>query len=313
MLDTRQLQVFLAAAETLNFSRAAERLHMTQPSITQNIQILEAHFGAPLFVRSGRKLELTETGQTLLPLARHLVSVTLRTEEIMSALNAQVHGHLAIACSTTPGKYVLPVLLADFMRLNPKVQAACQVVSRKSALELLEQGQVHFAFSSSAEEFDHNIEFRRFISDSIRLIVPLDHPWAERGQIEIEDLKFARFVMREDTAGTYREVRKELARNGFNIADLQTILTLGNSEAIAIAVQQGVGVGFVSSMVVQNMVVGKVAEVKIRGFTPHQDIYFCRHRLHPVGNTQVAFWEYIMAISPAILAENGHYVPAERV
>jgi DNA-binding transcriptional LysR family regulator len=207
MLDPHQMHVFLVAAETLNFSRAAERLFMSQPSVTQHIQILETHFGAPLFIRAGRRLALTETGQALLPLARQMVSLSLKTQEVMESLRNDVFGHLLIGCSTTPGKYILPVLLADFMRQYPRVQASCLVHSRTVALEMLEKGQVHFALSSSIEEFDQNIEFRKFISDPVMLIAPLNHSWARRGIIEPEELKRERFIFREETAGTYRVAR----------------------------------------------------------------------------------------------------------
>jgi DNA-binding transcriptional LysR family regulator len=292
MLDPHQMRVFLVAAEMLNFSRAAERLHMSQPSVTQHIHALETHFGSPLFIRTGKRLILTETGHALLPLARQLVSLSLRTQEVMESLRNEVYGHLMIGCSTTPGKYILPVLLADFMRQYPMVQATCHVHPRAVALELLEQGQVHFALSSSTEEFDNNIEFRKFMSDPVELIAPLNHPWAHRGTIDPEDLRSARFISREETAGTFRVARAGLAQVEINIADLQTALVMGNSEAIAIAVQQGVGVGFVSRMVASHMVEGKVAKIKVRGLDLCQNIYLCHHRLHPFNSAQAAFWEF---------------------
>jgi DNA-binding transcriptional LysR family regulator len=292
MLDPHQLRVFLVAAETLNFSRAAERLHMSQPSVTQHIQLLESHFDVPLFIRSGRKLSLSETGFALVPLARKLVSLSIETDEKMDALRTQIHGNIIIACSTTPGKYILPVLLADFMHKYPQVQARCEIHSRDKALDLLEQGKVHLALSNSLTEFNQDIEFFKFISDPVVLIAPLSHPWASRGEIDPCDLFSTRFVLREETSGTFRAVQVGLAGLGINVSDLKTILTLGNSEAIAISVQQDVGVGFVSQMVVNHIVDGKVAQIKVKGLEISQDVYLCRHRLHPFGSLQNAFWEF---------------------
>ncbi len=292
MLDPHQLRVFLTTAETLNFTRAAKQLHMSQPSVTQHIRLLEAQLNAPLFVRSGRKVQLTETGIALIPLARQIVSLSLRTEEVMSSLQTEIHGQLIIACTTTPGKYILPILLAEFIRQYPLVRAVCDVVSRMQAFEMLQQGSVHFAFSNSVEEFDQNIEFRKFLSDPVVLIVPLQHPWARRGEVEPAELLAGRYIFREPGAGTYRAARAGLAQLGININDLQTVLTLGNSEAIAIAVQQGIGIGFVSQMVVSQMVAGRVAQVSVRGLSIHQDVYLCRHRFNPFGPMQSAFWEF---------------------
>ena len=121
MLDVHQLNVFLAAAEALNFTQAAQRLHMTQPSVSQHIQALERHFDLPLFIRSGRSLELTDAGLALAPLARDAVSLSIRIDETMESLKGDIYGHLIVGCTTTPGKYILPQVLAQFHRKFPQV------------------------------------------------------------------------------------------------------------------------------------------------------------------------------------------------
>lgn len=292
MLDTHQLQVFLAAAETLNFSRAAERLHLSQPSVTQHIQLLEAHFGMPLFLRAGRRVSLTEAGARLVPLARELVLASIRTDEIMDSLKGEVHGELRIGCSTTPGKYVLPPLLAEFMRHYPRVEAEVNVTSRDRALRMLRDGRVHLALSS-VFEYSSEIEFHRFITEPIVLITPLDHPWAQRSEIEPDELMDMRFILREETSGTYTVLRDGLAKIGINITTLNRVLTLGNSEAIAFAVQEGIGVGFVSRLVARRIVRNSVAQVHVKSLDLSQDVYIGRHLGHPATSAQAAFWQFV--------------------
>jgi DNA-binding transcriptional LysR family regulator len=294
LLDPHQLAIFLAAAEALNFSRAAERLGMSQPSVTQHIHALEQHFDTPLFIRTGNRITLSEAGQALVPLARQMVAVSQRTGEVMEALKGEVQGQLNIGCSTTPGKYILPVLLADFMRRYPRVQATCNVSQRTQALQMLEDGRVHLAFSSSLDEFSGNIEFRKFISDPVVLIVPLGHRWTGVESIPAQELRGERFIFREEEAGTFRVVRSGLARVGVNVSDLHPVLTLGNSEAIAIAVQQGMGVGFVSKIVYKRIVEDQVGVVKIDGVKLTQDIFIGRHRYNPSPRVQTAFWDYVL-------------------
>jgi len=305
MLNPYQLQVFLVAAETLNFSRAAEKLNLSQPSITQHIRQLEHHLGVELFVRRGRRLALTEAGMALIPLARQVLLIHSRTEELMSALRGQVIGSLSIGCSTTPGKYLLPLILARFMRLYPRVQATVHVVPRAYALEMLRKGEVDFAFSSSFDELDRNIEFRPFLREPVWLIAPLNHPWAQQGTVSPEDLSQECFIMREESAGTYRVVRQALAQRGMNVQDLRTILTLGSSEAIVIAVQNGLGVGFATQTAVQQVGKGKVAVVQVREMPLYEDIFFCRHRLRPLGSAQEAFWNFLPSINPQSFLEEG--------
>ena len=294
MLDAHQLHVFLAAAETLNFSLAAKRLHMTQPSVSQHVQTLEQHFNTPLFLRSGRHVELTDAGQALLPLARDMVSLSVRIDETMRSLKGDVCGHLMVGCSTTPGKYIVPHLLAEFLREHPHVQASCYVMSRQNALQLLSKGDVHLALAS-ARDFSRDFEFRKFLTDDITLIAPLNHSWASRGEIDSEELLDANFILREEGSGTYNSVRDGLLGVGISMDQLRTVLTLGNSEAIALAVQEGIGVGFVSEMVVTRLVKDRVAMVQVRGLELSQDIYIGRHVHRPATAAQNAFWNFVTA------------------
>jgi DNA-binding transcriptional LysR family regulator len=291
MLDAHQLHVFLVAAEHLNFTAAARQLHMTQPSVSQHIQTLEQRFDAPLFLRSGRQLSLTAAGEALVPLARQMVDLSLNVDELMSSLHGEVHGHLQVGCSTTAGKYVLPFLLASFLRRFPKVQATCQVTARRQAVQDLCDGRVHLALASPSD-FPREVEFRRFLSDPVLLIAPVDHPWADAGTVDVDDLKREKFILREQGSGTRAAVDQGLMEVGLSVAELDSILTLGNSEAIALAVQEGVGVGFVSQCVVARLVNEGVKVVSIEGVRMRQDVYIGRHSRQPATVAQAAFWEF---------------------
>ncbi|MBN1450620.1 MAG: LysR family transcriptional regulator [Anaerolineales bacterium] len=294
MLDIHRLRVFLIAAETLNFSSAAKRLHMTQPSVSQHIQALEQQFGTDLFVRSGRRLCLTEAGAVLVPLADKMVSMAMHAQEVMINLKGEVHGHLHVGCSTTPGKYILPKLLSKFIHMYPQVQATCQVHSRQEALKQLSQGKVHLALAST-HEFDKECEFFKLFEDKIVMIAPLDHPWAKNGTVQLEDLLDARVIFRETDSGTYGVVKQGLELAGMRIEDIQPALTLSNAEAIAMAVQEGLGIGFVSEVVVSRLVSDKVAIIHVDGLSEylHQDVYIGRNMLQPSTIAQTAFWDLV--------------------
>jgi DNA-binding transcriptional LysR family regulator len=292
MLDAHQLNVFLIAARTLNFTAAARQLHMTQPSVSQHIQALEQHFDAQLFVRSGRHLRLTDAGEVLLPMAQEMVSISQNIDNKMESLKGDVYGRLTVGCSTTVGKYVLPLLLANFMQQYPKVEACCFVTSRKVAMQMLCDGEVNVALAS-AQELNNNLEFTRFITDRVSLIVPLNHPWARRECVEMEELLDVNFIWREEGSGTRYVAEEKLRQHGIGIGQLKTILTLGNSEAIALAVQEGIGVGFVSQIIISRLVEGKVATVKVRGLEIEQEIFIGRDVNHLGTTAQTAFWEFV--------------------
>jgi DNA-binding transcriptional LysR family regulator len=119
MIDSMKLQAFLHAADTLNFSEAARQLHLTQPTISHHIKSLEKEMGVDLFLRSGSGLKLTEAGRLLLPRARKLLRQTIEMQQIMDSLQQKIVGDLRIACSTTAGKYILPLVSARFGERQP--------------------------------------------------------------------------------------------------------------------------------------------------------------------------------------------------
>lgn len=294
MTDIHRLQVFLTAAETINFTETARRLHMTQPSVSQHIQALEQHFDVALFDRAGRYLQLTEAGERLAPLVREMVRQWVRIEETMETMKGEVAGHLLVGCSTTPGKYVLPQLLAQFHERYPRVRVSCHVSSQEHSLQMLCDGDVHCALASAPHISYGEIEFHPLITDPISLIVPTDHPWAGRGAIEPEELCEAQFIVREEGSGTRNAVREALAEAGILESDLDTLITLGNSEAIALAVQEGLGAGFVSNIVVSRLVDRRVCVVPIRGISISRDIYFCHHIRRPATLAQSAFRAFVL-------------------
>jgi len=301
MLDAHQLNVFLMAAETLNFTKAAQQLHMSQPSVSQHIKSLETYLDVPLFLRSGRSIKLTDSGVALVPLAREFVNQSIQIEEEMVSLSGKIHGHLKIGCCTTPGKYVFPIMLSEFHHEYPNVTLECQVAPQAKALESLSLGELHFTLASLVDKPDLNIKFYKFMCDPVVLITPLDHSWAKRDEINVEELVEADFILREKSSGTYDAVRESLAQLGFHIEQLRILLTLGNSEAIALAVKEGLGVGFVSMSTVVNICPDKVAVVKVAGLDICRDIYLARNMLTRVTRAQKAFWNFMRSLEIPIV------------
>lgn len=296
MLDAHQLNVFLVAADTLNFTKAAQKLGMSQPSVSQHIQTLERILNTPLFNRSTRNLQLTDAGVALVPLARDMVKQSIRIEETMASLQGEVFGHLMVGCSTTPGKYVLPPLLTRFHDEHAKVRITCQVSPQNQAIEMLVDGYVNFALTSQVEDSSSNVEFRKFLRDTIILIAPSDHPWAKQPEIEPSELLGQDFLMREPDSGTYISVNNALYDLGISVKSLSILMTLGNSEAIALSVQEGLGVGFVSEIVANNLGHGQLSRIKVKGLEIYRDIYIGRNTSQPATVAQNTFWEFIKGL-----------------
>ncbi len=252
-LNTNQLNVFLTAAEALNFTKAAQRLQVTQPSVSQQIQALEEHFGQTLFLRIGKTVELTDAGLVLVPLARELIFLTTHMEETMASYKGDMHGHLTIACSTSTGRYLLPKLLAKFHSHYPQVKATCQITTQDRALQLVTEGKAHLALACNPD-LQPEIEFLKVTNEKIILIAHPDHPWASQREIGIEQLSEAEFILPEEGSEIHSALREALAHIGCSIYLLNTIVSLGCLEAIALSVEEGLGVGFVPELVMARLV-----------------------------------------------------------
>jgi DNA-binding transcriptional LysR family regulator len=296
MLNIHQLDVFITAAETLNFTATAKRSHLTQSSVSQIIKTLENQLGMELFKRRGRTLQITDAGNMLLPMAREIVEGSIRAAERMELLKKEIHGHIIVGCNTAPGKYVLPVLLSKFNEVYPLVRFTCTVLPQDQTLTKLAEGDIHFAFTNIGDMDQGTTEIQLYLQEPLVLIVPNGHAWTKIDQIEPKHLCEERFIMREPGSGTYRSVQRGLAELGIDIAKLNIFMEMGTSEAIALAVQQGLGVGFISNMIVQKICRENVNIVKIRDLEILQNIYFGRQTVHPATSAEVTFWNFIRGL-----------------
>lgn len=293
LLNLNDLVIFLVACETRNFSQAGRQLHLSQPAISQTIINLEKHFGTKLFLRQGRSVHLTEIGQALRPVAIELVSSARRLEESISSLQGEVVGEFDIGCSTASGKYLLPSLIARFRRMHPMVRANVLVTSRKSVIEKLVSGEIALGVSSRLVEH-RDLEYKDFFSDEVILIAPADHRWANFRQIYPDDLLDEPIILREENAGTREVLQKGLLKQDISFDMLNVAMVLGNAEAIEMAVEEGIGVAFISRLAAaRGLELGRAIEVKVEGMNLYRKIYLARNQRFPDTRALVEFWDFV--------------------
>jgi DNA-binding transcriptional LysR family regulator len=292
MVELSTLRVFLAAAEEKNFSSAAKRLHMSQSAVSQNVQSMEKAYGVELFIRHGRSVELSEAGQSILPMAREVLRAARMLEDGFQEIHHQVGGELLIGCSTSAGKYLLPVLLSDFQREYPAVHPRVRVVGRDGVYERLLNRSIPIGVSSKI--FEHrDLECLPLFDDRIYLIVPADHPWASYGKATPDDLLDQPIIMREESSGTCETLMQDLKNFGITPDMLNVAMELGNPEAIEMAVERGVGIAFVSEMVAaRGLAFGRIKKVELQGLDLRRTVYIVRNLHHPFTRAQSLFWEF---------------------
>lgn len=294
MIDLVKLNSFLHAAENMSFSEAAKHLHITQPTISHHIKALERDLGVKLFNRSGSNLKLTEAGRLLMPRARKLIRQSIEIEEVMASLQREIVGHLRIACSTTAGKYILPLLAARFCQRYPGIRVSILTCTPEYVVPRLLEEEVNLGVVSSYEVCGNGLECQPFFTDFATLIVSADHPWASRQYIEPEELLDDLLIIREPTSGTRRVMLTELAKHDITLDDLNIYLEMGNAEAIVRTVAAGFGVSVVSTLATAcPLERGRVVEVSVAGFELRRTIYMIRRNLDGPNRAQEAFWGFV--------------------
>jgi DNA-binding transcriptional LysR family regulator len=298
MLNPYELQVFLAAAEAENFSAAARKLHLTQPAVSQQIQVLEKRLQLELFQRDGKRISLTEAGQALVPMARELVNLSARIEETMAARRGMVTGHLTIGCTSTPGKYTLPWLVGSFCEQYPHVQISVEVVRRADLVHKLERQDIDYGIMSGQVKHP-DLVYQEFMQDDLVLIVPAQHPFAHTEVISPDMLRGQTIILREEAAGTRVTMLEELERAGLGLDDLRVApIELGSAEGVIAAVEAGWGISWVSMVAAQRTFeMGKIRAIEVEGLSLRRMIYLVSHRQHASTIAQLKFHEFIY--SPA--------------
>jgi DNA-binding transcriptional LysR family regulator len=301
-MNIPELRVFITAAEELNFSRAAARLHLSQSAVSQNIQSIEKSYGVELFVRHGRSVQLSEVGQVILPMAREVLNTVRLLEDSLINVKGEVAGELTIGCSTTSGKYILPNLLAAFRREYSLVRSRVTISSRSGVIErLLDQTLALGVMSRQVEHRD--LEYMPLLEDRVILIVPIDHPWAQYGRAMPADLLDQPFIRREESSGTAEVVSNALKQQGVMPDTLNVVMELGNAEAIEMAVEEGIGIAFVSELVAaRGLALGRIKQVEINGLDITQRIYLYRHVGSVFTRAEARFWEFVQENRAQILS-----------
>ena len=302
MAQISELKVFVIAAEELSFSRAAERLHLSQSAVSQNVQSLEREYGVELFERRGRSLRLTMGGQALLPMAQEAIGTLQRMGEAMNGLEGKVAGDLIIGCSTTSGKYLLPSLVASFRRDYPLVRVSIKILSRDEVITRLIDERLGLGVTSLRIEH-RDLEYVPFFEDRVILIVPAQHPWAAFGRALPADLVDEPMIMREERAGTTQVVLEGLAQHNITLDMLNPIMEIGNAEAIEMAVEEGIGIAFVSELAAaRGLALGRIKAVPVEGLDLRRTIYLAHNVRHPLTRAQERFWTFV-AVRHTELAE----------
>lgn len=246
-MNVRGLEVFLSVAKHLNYTRAGEEVHLSQPSVSVRIRQLENELGVKLFEQLGKKVALTEAGLVLIPHARRVVAAIEDTQHAIDELQGLERGTLKIGASTTPGMYLVPQVIARFKDCYPKVEIHLGIKDTRQVEEGVIRNEFDFGFVGGHLAGDE-VDVFPWVTDRLVLVVAPKHPLARKKSIDTHDLRREKFILRESGSATRATIVTHL-----RAVDLQVepVIEMENPESVKRAVQSGLGIAFISRFAVE--------------------------------------------------------------
>lgn len=259
------MRVFITVADKKNFSKAAKALNLTQPAVSFQIQTLEQYYQTMLFDRVNRHVKLTSAGELLLDYAIHMNNLQAELEKNMQQLTGHVKGELLVGASTTIGEYILPYVVGSFKKEYPDVNVTIQVMNTELIENMVDNKNFDIGIIEGPVK-DSKLSAKEFLDDELMLTVPIDHPWAEKHRITLDELPDYPFIIREAGSGSRLVFEQALIDADFDVENLNVVMELGNTTSIKSAILSGLGVSVISKWAIKDLVKqGKVAPVAIEG------------------------------------------------
>ncbi|WP_321951104.1 LysR substrate-binding domain-containing protein [Paraburkholderia bannensis] len=300
------LAAFYETVRQGSITAAARRLDVSQPTVTSRIQQLEKHYGVELFFRRGSRLDLTQTGATIMPLidrmmqTEHDIDFALRNERELFAGSFRL--------GATGPYYILPTIAA-FRRRYPQVQLGIEIDNSQGVLEALMEFRVDVAVSSNAVD-DPNLVCHRIADDKLVLVVAPGHRLAGKGPVELGVLKTETLLLREPGSRTRDATETALARDAIEPASL---IEIGGREAICEAIRHGLGCALMPSGEVPRGASLVAVPIAPDGPVVHEYLYHLRSR----ANTRmiVAFMATLNETLNETLKPplNGKHAPTQKM
>ncbi len=258
-MELAQLEAFLQVAHHKSFSRAAEALFLTQPSVTARIQSLERELGERLFERTGRSVTLTDAGTAFIPHAqRALTAVQEGTDAIEAVRHGDV-GSIRIGASSTIATYVLPALLKRFREARPRVHIHINTGTTEEIIEKLLAGEIHVAVTRLTQHPE--VESVHIYNDDLALVVSPKHPFAARGKVSIAEAGREPFLFFERGSSYHGLIYSTFLRGG---VVPEAVMELDSMEATKHMVEAGLGVAILPVVTIDREATqGELARVEI--------------------------------------------------
>ncbi len=297
MLEMRQIQVFLAVSELLNFSRAAEKIHLTQPTVSGHLKALEEQLKVKLIERGRRGVRLTPAGELFHPFARRIFTLQERAAKELNLYANAATGNLEIGGSNTSGEYILPALIGHFCTQHRQARITLKIGDSNSITNLVADGELELGLVGAPAP-KNEFNSHRCLADELILVAGPEMVTELKipRQLTSDNLRKLPFIIREKGSGTRRTFEKALAQLGLNyLSDLNIIAEMGSAEAIRQALKNHLGVAVLSSLAVaEDLENQKLIKLQLPGEPIYRPFYLISSRDRSLSPLAAALSQFIL-------------------
>ncbi len=277
-MDLWHLKVFKTVVDLKGFSKAANAIHLTQPTVSSHIREMEDYFECQLIDRLGRQALPTKAGERLYGYAERLLTLFEETETAMREFLNKISGRISIGGSTIPGCYLLPLIIGAFIKQYKDVHISLIVGDTERIIDEILNYKLELGVVGAKASDKHLVQ-QKLMNDTLRLIIPSDHKWASRRQVTLGMLSSEPFIIREPGSGTLTSVQHSLSRLGADIDALRVVAEMGSTAAVIQGIKNRVGVSILSPLAVKDeLQVGTLKALTIEKMDLKRYFYLTFHK-----------------------------------
>lgn len=268
----------MKVTELGSFSKAADALFLTQPTVSEHVRALEDELGLRLLDRLGRGATVTRAGQLLCSYATRMLALSREARQAMDSFQGRLSGELIVGGSTIPGEYVLPALIGRFKDKYSDISITLLIGDSRAVIDWVADGRAELGMAG-ARIAHRGVGYKELMPDEVVVIVPATHPWHGRRQITIDELRGEPLLLRERGSGTRAAFETALGDAGLDLDSFRVVGEMGSTQAIKQAVKAGVGISLVSRRAVEEECKsGLIWCVPVKDFRVTRSFYLAMHK-----------------------------------
>ena len=292
-MDIHRLEVFCKVVELQSFTKAAQVVLLSQPTVSEHVRSLEELLGEKLLDRLGREVLPTPAGRILYRYAQSIIRLRAEAVQALEKFKGNMAGHLVIGASTIPGTYILPRCIGAFKAAYPSIQITLRIADTAEIAEGVLSAALEAGLIGSRMK-DQRLESTELFSDELLATVYPEHPWASRDAVELADLANEPFILRERGSGTRMVMNRILEEHNFDPARLQVVAEMGSTEAVRQGIKARIGISIISRQAVaEDLERGALIAVALNGIRFLRPFYLVQRKHRQASPLCVAFLEHL--------------------